>query len=372
MRALCRARWPCGRARLVVVVTSARRAYALATHQQLWAEGKPLEGLAVLRELIGKAASLEAKTDLHKELLDMLVGLQQYKEGVTVANAILHHGAPCAQTLFQRGECKERLGESPEDDYEDALQCDPRHVGAMRALARRSKRPRDAVALLTRALDVAETADENDAEGMEDGERADIHCERGVAHTRLQQLDDALVDFDRAIALSQQRCAPAYMAKGDVLLMRHDHLRALFNYDNFFEKHAAYYTNINSGKGAGNAVLADLCIKRSACYAGLGDWPMVDASARAALEFASHCAGVDGAAGSKFAALAEYYMGRAAEGMDDNAAALQRYSAAIAGGTGVRSALLQRALLLRSMNREEEAKQDERALAALVGAKKEQ
>lgn len=322
---------------------------ALSPHQLLWAQGRPRDGLRMLREALG--SSVPQDVGLKKELLDMLLGLSEYAEGIQVGNELEEAGALCADTAFQRGECKERLELTKEalDDYRLALAKDPLHVGALRRLARLCEAPHG-VALLTQALDVVD---------QEDEDLADLFCERAVLYTRLTLLDDALKDYARCLQLNP-KCAPAHAGKGDIHLMRRDYVAAAHNFERFMDLHARYYLKGNSVSGSGDAIMMDMCVKRCMCYAGLGDWEMVLETGKLALDLYHNAIGV------AHRARVLYYMGRAHEAHGDMLEAMNAYTGAIDSGHPPRAALLQRSKLHRQSGMHALAEADEQQLEALL------
>jgi tetratricopeptide (TPR) repeat protein len=233
----------------------------LKPHQLLWAEGHPEEGLRLLREVMAAQPTVTHR----KELLDMLVGLNEFAEGLQVADALVREGEGCANSMWQRAECLERLGRRADalKDLEHALQLDSDHIGALRRLAHLADPTRGA-ALLTRAMELVD----------DEVERADFFYERGITHTRAQLFDEALRDFNAALELNAM-CAPAHAAKGDVFLIRKEYASALVAFQRFIDVHQNYYTRHNSTAGAGDSIVIDVLVKRCACYAGLEDWEMV-------------------------------------------------------------------------------------------------
>ncbi len=78
----------------------------LSAHQAAWSDGRPQEGIRLLRD------RLKAGPDrgLRVELADMLLGVGSYEEAVAVASEVLKEESDCAHAMFQRGHAHERLG----------------------------------------------------------------------------------------------------------------------------------------------------------------------------------------------------------------------------------------------------------------------
>ena len=120
------------RGRLVVrpfrclrLVFAGRRLSTLLPHQQLWADGKPLDGVALLERMVRDCESEAESRELRRELLDMYVGVGRFEDGVRLGDELLRGGddGVDADVAFQRGVCLERLGkvDAARDDYEKCL-----------------------------------------------------------------------------------------------------------------------------------------------------------------------------------------------------------------------------------------------------------
>lgn len=242
-----------------------------------WQEGKPEEGIRLLRQDIRSSQHVNDKTSLQKKLLDMLLGVSQYEEGVHLANEILEREAKCAQTLFQRGECLERLGRVEEaiDSYQRCLgACEEKDRSTRVSCLLRYGRllgGEKGLSLLSEALDLGSSFDSFSREY--------ILLSRGQVYYAMQRLQEANADFDAVIELNP-KCAPAYASKGDIALLQRDHILALHNYDRFWDMHEQYYASrsawLNKKTSFGDDAIAFICIKRAVCFAGLDDWEMVD------------------------------------------------------------------------------------------------
>lgn len=336
-----------------LAATAGRRAYAsLAPHQMLWAQGRPADGVVALRRTL---ADRPHDVELRKELLDMLIGVGDYREALALASALVAERHGCATTLAQRGVCQAQLGHPQQaaQDWAAALALDPHHHAALRSLARVSE-PLRALELLARAAGAAEDA----------SEEAEALCERAQVLLKALRVDEAVAEANRALSVDD-RCAPAYLVKADALLRRQDHLAALQvslcesekwvvdgvqNYQRFWDTHERYYCERGTGAvGAGDLVLAELCVKRCACFAALGDWDAVGEMARLPLDM--HTAGV--ALPPPLHGMAHYYAARALEAGGDTDAALAGYERA--GSLGARAALFQQSVLLERLGRGAEA-----------------
>lgn len=292
-------------------------------HRAAWEDGRPQDGVQLVREALARDPS---SLELRKELLDMLVGVAAFEEAVDVATAILEQGGACAETQYQRGEARERLGRSAEAvaDYEAAVALDPRHALARARLASLTGDPT--------MLDAAIAACADDGEA-----RADLLYERGRLLFGHRALDEAMADFEQAI-VANPRCAPAYFGRGDVLLLRDDdHIRAMHNYDRFWELHERYFAERPGLDRLGSfphTALLDLLTKQAACYAGLQLWDSCLRTCNRVMELAVL------PADAALVATAQFYAGRAHEGLRQPDDAMDHYERALALRPSLRAARL--------------------------------
>jgi tetratricopeptide (TPR) repeat protein len=186
----------------------------------------------------------------------------------------------------------------------------------------------EGVVLLSRAIDLLH---DDDAEDL-----ADLHTKRGLLRVRLRQLDDALVDFDRAISL-HDRCAPAYYYRADVFLVQEEYLRALHNYERFFELHNDFYSSRADfdPQSFTDATVLDFCVKKAACYSGMKDWEMVRECCDIVLQQEMELREKQ----PRFLALAHYYAGKAAEGGGLTQEAIQHWNTSLSFGLRLDAAI---------------------------------
>ncbi len=292
-----------------------RLSAGLSAHQAAWSDGRPQEGIRLLRDRLKQ----EPVRELRVELADMLLGVGSYEEVVAVANEVLKEESGCAHALFQRGQAKERMGKVEEAvaDYQQCVKQE-KHAGALLRLGVRS----EDVSLLEAALGECDEPDD----------KADVLFERARLKQRKGDGDGALIDYERAI-VAVDSYAPAYFGRGDVLLAKGEYLRALHNYDRFWELHTRFYSSrpeLEASSFSDESVM-ELCVKKAACYCGLQMWEMAGNAAETAQEI-----GVPG----KQMALACYYRGRAHNGEGDEEAALREMVASLCSGVELRAARL--------------------------------
>ncbi len=178
------------------------------------------------------------------------------------------------------------------------------------------------MALLNEALTECDDAED----------KADVLFERARLKQSAGDSDGALADYERAI-VAVDTFAPAFFGRGDVMLAKGEYLKALHNYDRFWELHASFYgrrRELEASSFSDESVM-ELCVKKSACYCGLKMWGMAISSADTALEI-----GMPG----RLMALAHYYRGRAYEGEGDEEAALQDMVSSLCSGVELKGARL--------------------------------
>ncbi len=316
--------------RLVRRRWSSSAAAAAEPYRAPWAQGRPEEGIRLLRERI---AMEPKRRELRLELADMLMGVGAFGEVVAVADEALREtgtGADRARVLFQRGDARERLGDvaGAEADYSECLAQGRREAAVLRRLGLLQR----SVPLLDEAL--------SKTDGPEG--RAEVLYERGKLRAGAGDSDGAMEDFEAAIAL-HDGCAPAHFGRGDVLLRRGAHLEALQCYDRFWELHKAFYAQRSSGNrldqsSFSDEALMEVLVKKAACCGGLDMWDTAAQYCDMAREV-----GVPG----RLMALACYYRARAHDAEGDADSALRLLQESLGWGELGAARLLREELLAR-------------------------
>lgn len=217
-----------------------------------------------------------------------------------------------------------------------------------------------ALELLSRAVDVY--SDANDKEG-----KADALHDRGALHLRAKMLDQALLDFDGAIA-ADDKYAPAFLGRADVFFLKEDMLRASHNYDRYVDLHRSFYDRRPDIElGSGDELVLEVLIKQCACYSRIGDSPMVKECVELILQSpvaeAPHTPTL-----AKLVAMAHYYHAKLFEEEGDEEGAVAALGEAVAKDPNVLSAYVKRATILRRLGRNQQAARDEHIVTTKLKA----